>query len=111
MSLRNWDVVIRLAKRANLIGRLAEGVHTQGAMSEVPLRVRAHLESARVLTSHQRQAVAWETRHIGEALIPLGVPVILLKGAAYAMADLAAARGRRSSPDAARLGIRRNGSL
>jgi hypothetical protein len=56
--------------------------------------VRAHLESARVLTSHQRQAVAWETRHIGEALIPLGVPVILLKGAAYAMADLAAARGR-----------------
>lgn len=93
-SLRHWDTILRLAKRANLIGRLAEGVHHQGVMEEVPAQVRTHLQSARVLTSHQRQAIAWETRHIGNALKPIGAPLVLLKGAAYAMADLSAARGR-----------------
>lgn len=93
-TLRDWDSILRLAKRANLIGRLAEGAHHRGVMDELPLQVRTHLESARVLTSHQRQAIAWEARHIGKALESIGAPLILLKGAAYAMADLAAARGR-----------------
>lgn len=93
-SLRDWDSILRLAKRANLIGRLAEGAHHQRVMNELPMQVRTHLESARVLTSHQRQAIAWETRHIGQALKSIGAPLILLKGAAYAIADLVAARGR-----------------
>jgi len=93
-SLRDWDSILRLAKRANLIGRLAEGAHYRGVMDELPTQVRTHLESARVLTSHQRQAIAWETRHIGQALKSIGAPLILLKGAAYAIADLAAAHGR-----------------
>lgn len=93
-SLRDWDVIIRLAKRTNLIGRLAEGVHSQGNMDQLPLPVRTHLESARVLTKHQRQAIAWEAHHIGKALQTIGTTVVLLKGAAYAMTDLSAARGR-----------------
>lgn len=92
--LRDWDSILRLAKRANLIGRLAEGIHQQGVMDELPIQVRTHLKSARVLTSHQRQAIAWETRHIAQALKPIGVPLVLLKGAAYAVANLSAARGR-----------------
>lgn len=93
-SLRDWDSILRLAKRANLIGRLAEGVHHQAVMDELPMKVRTHLQSARVLTTHQRLAIAWEARHISKALKPIGVPVILLKGAAYALADLSAAHGR-----------------
>jgi hypothetical protein len=93
-SLRDWDALIRLAKRANVIGRLAEGVHNHCVMEEVPAPVKIHLESARVLTAHQRQAIAWEVRHINKALKPIGVPIILLKGAAYAVSDLAAAQGR-----------------
>jgi hypothetical protein len=92
--LRDWDSILRLAKRANLIGRLAEGMHHQGVMDELPMQVKTHLQSARVLTSHQRQAIAWETRHIAQALKPIGVPLVLLKGAAYATANLSAARGR-----------------
>ncbi len=94
ISLRDWDVLIRLAKRANLIGRLSEVLDVQGVMDELPASVKTHLESAQVLTAHQRQAIAWEARHIDKALQPLGVPIILLKGAAYAISDLAAARGR-----------------
>lgn len=94
ISLRDWDVLIRLAKRANLIGRLSEVLDLQGVRDELPASVKNHLESAQVLTAHQRQAIAWEARHIDKALKPLSVPIILLKGAAYAISDLAAARGR-----------------
>lgn len=93
-SLRDWDSILRLAKRANLIGRLAEDIFQLGVMDDLPIEVRAHLQSARVLTSHQRQAIAWEARHIAQALKPIGEPLILLKGAAYAIANLSAARGR-----------------
>ena len=93
-SLQDWDSIIRLAKRSNLIGRLAEGVHLLGALEQLPAQVQTHLKAARVLTSHQRQAIAWETRHIGQALSGLAGPLVLLKGSAYAMADLTAARGR-----------------
>ncbi len=93
-TLHDWDTIIRLSKRANLIGRLAEGVHSHGVMDQLPLPVRTHLESARVLTKHQRQAISWEVRHIGKALQTIGTTVVLLKGAAYAMTDLSVARGR-----------------
>lgn len=93
-SLRDWDWMIRVAKRGNLIGRLADSVVHAGVMGDLPQQVQIHLESARVLTSHQRHAIAWESSHISSALKPLGVPLILLKGAAYAIADLSAARGR-----------------
>ena len=92
--LRQWDLILRLAKRANLIGRLAETVHLCGVMNELPTQVQIHLNSARVLTTHQRQAIAWEISHIGKALKPLEAPLVLLKGAAYAIANMAAARGR-----------------
>lgn len=92
--LRDWDTLLRLAKRANLIGRLAEGVHRHDVMHALPTQVKTHLKSARVLTAHQRQAMAWEVGHIGQALKPIGAPLVLLKGAAYAMAGLDAARGR-----------------
>ena len=94
LSLQSWDSLLRFAKRANLIGRLAEAAHAHGVIDAVPAQARTHLESARVLTSHQRQAIAWETRHIGVALKPLNAPLVLLKGAAYAIAGLAAGRGR-----------------
>lgn len=93
-SLPEWDILLRLAKRANLLGRIAESISTLGLLPLIPAPVRTHLESANVLTLHQRQAIAWEVRHIGKALATLGTPVILLKGAAYAMSDLVAARGR-----------------
>lgn len=94
LSLAQWDGVIRLAKRSNLIGRLAHEVQAQGVAELLPAQVWPHLKSALVLNAHQRQAIAWETRHIGDALRGLGVPLVLLKGSAYAMADLRAARGR-----------------
>jgi hypothetical protein len=94
LQLRHWDVLLRVCRRANLLGRLAEALNAEGIDSELPHQVQVHLLSARVLTGHQRDAIAWELQHIGKALTELQVPVVVLKGAAYAIRGLNAARGR-----------------
>lgn len=94
LPLRRWDSLLRVARRANLIGRLALGVRQTGFRHELPGQVQTHLESAEVLITHQRAAIEWEARHLAMALSPLEVPIVLLKGAAYACAGLAAANGR-----------------
>ena len=94
LPLRRWDSLLRVARRANLIGRLALGVRRAGFFAELPAPVQTHLKSAEVLTTHQRAAIEWETNHLAKAFAAEDFPVILLKGAAYACAGLAAAEGR-----------------
>lgn len=94
LSLVDWDSVVRLARRANLISRLAEGIDRVGLLDRVPAIVRPHLVAALALSRHQHQAIVWETRHLGLALDSIRAPIVLLKGTAYAMAGLRAARGR-----------------
>ena len=94
IGLRRWDSLLRVAKRANLVGRLAEGIHRVGSFNDLPQQTKPHLESARVLTSHQREAMEWESRHISKALCSIDAPIVLLKGAAYALTDRSAAKGR-----------------
>jgi hypothetical protein len=94
LNLRAWDDLLRLARRANLISRLATRIEQAGVFEAVPKPVRPHLVAALVLARHQRQAVIWEVRHIAAALMNLDMPVVFLKGAAYSVAGLQAATGR-----------------
>lgn len=92
LSLRDWDGLLRLARHGNLLARLAEQVQPQ--IETLPPQVQAHLLAALRLSAHQLQAIAWECRHLSRALTQLGIPVVLLKGAAYAMGGQPASRGR-----------------
>ncbi len=94
LSLKGWDMLLRVARRANLLGRLADGVRKTDFFHGLPAPVRNQLDSAAVLTAHQREAIGWETEHIARALAPVGGAVILLKGAAYVLSGRAAAIGR-----------------
>lgn len=89
---RQWDLLIRQARRANLIARLATLLEPR--LAEVPHGPRQHLQSALLIADRQRVATRWEAGCIQEALASLGVRPILLKGAAYLLAGLPAARGR-----------------
>jgi hypothetical protein len=60
----------------------------------VPEAPRAHLEAALVVAEAQASAVRREAAFIDRALADLDLPIVLLKGAAYLMAGLSAARGR-----------------
>jgi hypothetical protein len=94
LSLQDWDTVLRLARAANLLGRVARSITDAGLDADLPAQVQRHLQSVRRLTDHQQQAIRWECEHLARALKPLGIPVVLLKGAAYAMSGHRAGQGR-----------------
>lgn len=89
-----WDVLVRQARRAALLPRLALLLREAGGWEALPEGPRRHLSAGLALADKQLQAVGWELHCIREALAPVGVPVVLLKGAAYVAAGLPPAKGR-----------------
>lgn len=92
--LTDWDLLIRQARHANLVGHLAVLLETQQLLDQVPMQPREHLLSALTVVHRQTQAVQWEIECILRALSEIPHPVILLKGAAYITLQLPFARGR-----------------
>ncbi len=92
-----WDLLVRQARSADMLARLAINCRDQGLWDAVPAPPRRHLESALNLMLRQHRALQWEVDMVALAMARAGVPLVLLKGAAYAMSGLAAARGRMMS--------------
>lgn len=93
-SLGDWDLLVRQARHAQLLARICVILADRGLLQRVPEQPRTHLEAAKVVSDKQDRAVRWEMNRIRHALERLGIPIILLKGAAYVMAGLPPARGR-----------------
>jgi len=87
-----WDLVVRQARRSGLLARLAETMEGSGMV--LPDEVAKHLLWGKRAAHHQADVIRWEVDRILLALSRLNIPVMLLKGAAYLVADLPAARGR-----------------
>jgi hypothetical protein len=94
LDLPGWDRLLRQAGRAGLLSRVALEADASGVTERVAEPVQRHLVAARTLAERQRRAVFWEAHKLDQALAPLHIPVVLLKGAAYLLADLPPARGR-----------------
>ncbi len=94
LGLVEWDLLIRQARKADLLARIYAMLDEQGLLDSIPAKPRAHLESANTVVKRHAQAIRWEVHCLAKALAAIGLPVILLKGAAYLMADLPPARGR-----------------
>jgi hypothetical protein len=90
----HWETLIRRAREADLLGTLAFRLDEQGSLAQVPAAPRAHLAAARIICAAQEAAVRREVGEIARALLPVGAPVVLLKGAAYLLAALPPSRGR-----------------
>lgn len=93
-SPEQWDLLIRQGRRANLLGKLAYDLAAQGKMDQALDAARPHLLASAAVAQQQSRAVEWEVTCIQAALASTGVPIVLLKGAAYVMANLPASRGR-----------------
>jgi hypothetical protein len=85
-----WTAVIAAARAESLIGSLACRLEGQ----RLPEGVARLLDDARRDHDQGRVQALWEAEMARRALGPLGVPVILLKGTAYAAAGLPASAGR-----------------
>ncbi len=92
-----WSLLLRQANAAGLLARLQAQAQQLGTASHFPVAVQRQMNAAQVAVRRQTTAVHWEVRQIARALESLDVPVVLLKGAAYAAADLPAALGRTFS--------------
>lgn len=93
-SAAEWTLLIRQARSAEVLGQLHACLQEHGLLQAVPTRVRPHMDNAWLLSMRQQEAVRWELQCISNALAPLAIPVVLLKGAAYSAGTLSAARGR-----------------
>lgn len=97
-DLLEWSLLARQASAADLLGRVSLLLRAAPDVAAgVPAPVNRQLNGADSVVERQHKAVRWEARQISQALQPTGVPVLLLKGAAYAMSGAPAALGRTFS--------------
>jgi len=94
LSDLQWDLLIRQARRSDILAKLASVLEEQELMACVPEKAKAQLQSIQILATKHEQVIRWEVNRILEALNEVDVDVILLKGAAYLLADLPVCRGR-----------------
>lgn len=95
LSEAEWDLLNRQAFGAGLLGRVGLLARDQGA--RVPVPVQHAVEGMLTLVEQQQRAVRWELHHLQRLLADLPCKIVVLKGAAYAAADLPPARGRMFS--------------
>lgn len=93
-SVGDWELLIRQARAAGLLARLALLIERSGLAATIPQPARWHLDAAVMLAERQAEAVGREVWHLHEALAKLSGPRVLLKGAAYVLAGLPPASGR-----------------
>lgn len=96
-SDQEWDLLIRQGRRTRLLALLAYRLKQADLMNEVPQAPQLHLHSAMQLASRQNVSLRWEIACICRELAQTEVKVVLLKGAAYAMANLPTGVGRSFS--------------
>jgi hypothetical protein len=90
VEIEDWTPILAAARSESLAGSLA--FRLKGI--PVPGKVESLLEDARRAAEAGRTEALWEAEMARRALAPLGVPIVLLKGTAYAAAGLDAATGR-----------------
>ena len=90
----DWELLLRVARRARLLGRLESDLARASLLEFIPPRAAAHLRAASNVIEHRKTLASWEVNRILWALKGLEMPLILLKGIGYVLAELPPARGR-----------------
>lgn len=90
----DWELLIRLARRVKLLGRLALILEAKGLWKKAPARITNQLKSDLVQIKKLQQQTQWELNRILWALEEFDTSIIVLKGTAYQLAGLSYAEGR-----------------
>lgn len=92
-----WDELLCRARNTRLLGRIGAALDELGILSRVPPKAEEQIRAELTLAADNARTVRFEVNRILRAVRGLNVPVILLKGAAYVLAELPPAPGRSSS--------------
>jgi len=90
LDAAGWTALLAMARAEQMIGTLA--LRLDGLA--LPDDVARILADARASAAQGQVAALWEVEMARRALAPLGEPVVLLKGSAFAAAGLRAGEGR-----------------
>ena len=93
LQLPEWESLVSVARTTHLLSRLSVQAESL-SLVQIPEKVRPHLESARLQAQAHDREVRWELNRLERALSGIETPVVLLKGAAYAVSGLNTAKGR-----------------
>lgn len=97
LNLGDWDSLLRFARLAGALPRLAANLLENGRLEQVPHPVRWHLEAQQQFTEFNHGRIRAELRCLAAILEGLEAPLVLLKGAAYLADDSPVAAGRTCS--------------
>lgn len=97
LNALQWEGLLRRAQGSALLPRIAVKLKARNLFPILPLKVRERLEASLVIAAKNEVEVRWEVDRILWSLREIDVPIVLLKGAAYVMADLSPAPGRLAS--------------
>lgn len=92
-----WTDLVRQARLAGVLARIGAFLDRQGLLPTVPPVVQGYIRAEQLRAAAQHEEVRHEIAAVREALRPLGLPVMLLKGAAYVALGLPASIGRSFS--------------
>lgn len=96
-TLREWEYVVRQARRTRLLARLGHGLLEARGLDDLPEVVRRHFDAEMQLSSWRTQSLRWALQAVTEAWVAIQGPKVLLKGSAYVAQGLPIARGRMPS--------------
>lgn len=97
VSFKEWTAVIEQGRSAQVLGSLYGRFKQRGELSRVPPDVRRHLLGQFRLSEKQKRDALSESERLLPAFAALDAPLILLKGAAYVIAQYDFAHGRQFS--------------
>lgn len=89
-----WSALFPMARRAQVVGRLAGLAKRDGVFEQIPEGPASHLEGALLAANKHHRDVQWEVRYIQQALADLPEKPLLLKGAGYVVGGEASGLGR-----------------
>jgi len=93
-SLQEWDIIIRQARAAGMLGALYHTLKSAQVLNKIAKQPKCHLKAGGIMADRHMDVARSEIDKIYKTLEHAGIPVIALKGAGYAVAQLTACRGR-----------------
>ncbi len=94
LSISDWSLLVRQARRAGLLPRLANLLEQHALLDQVPKKPAAHLHAGRYIARRYEIAVRYEIAQLQSVMNAAQLPLVLLKGAAYVAANLPVSNGR-----------------
>lgn len=89
-----WERALMLGRRHGVSGRWYPALAALDALSGLPPAVVHHLHSDHLVAADRVRSARWEVNRLRHALAGIGIEPVLLKGAAYIAAGLAAGNCR-----------------